>query len=162
MELYHYWLSWGKLSWRLTSLGRTHGKKRCTETYIPTSLPVSNIQKFLEIDREAHIFQMISKDVQALKFYYEYVLLTQCPWYKLIWAASSHLNQCQKAFSFFNRENVKVKKDVFPWFWCGVAERRRQVTEAHLLGRKVASILHGRWFSVGGFSSSADISFPAT
>lgn len=90
-----------------------------------------------------------------LKFYYEYVLLTRCPRVKVDLSSQFSFKSVSIAFSFLIGKNVKVKKYVFPWFWRGGAQRRRQVNEAHLLGnRKVVSILRGRWFSkVGEFSS---------
>ena len=91
-----------------------------------------------------------------LKFYYEYVLLTRCPWVKVDLSSQFTFKSVSIAFSFLIGKNVKVEKYVFPWFWCGEAQRR-QVNEAHtFLGteRKVVSTLHGRWFSkVGEFSS---------
>ena len=90
------------------------------------------------------------------KFHYDYVLFTRCPWVEVDLSSQFSFKSVSIAFSFLIGKNAKVKKKyVFPWFWCGVAERRRQVNEAHLLGsRKVVSILHGRWFSkVGEFSS---------
>lgn len=100
-----------------------------------------------------------------LKFYYEYVLLTRCPWVKVDLSSQFTFKSVSIAFSFLIGKNVKVEKYVFPWFWCGEAQRRRQVNEAHLLGNRKEGGVHSAWEMVlesGRIFFSADTSFPAT